>query len=200
MTTFLLVRHASHDLVGKALAGRSAAVHLNERGRQEARALAATLRAAPIAALRVSPQPRAIETAQPIVDALRLELHVDSALDEIDFGSWTGRSFETLVHEPLWKTWVERRSIARPPGGEAFSQVQERVVDHIARLQSAHPEDVIVLVSHGDVLKAALARYLDLSLDALERFDLSPASVSVVAMGSDWTHVRVLNWQSTLPI
>ena len=200
VTTFLLVRHASHDLVGKALAGRSAAVHLNERGRQEARALALALRTLPITALRASPQPRARETAQPIADALRLELHVDSALDEIDFGSWTGCTFDALAGESLWKTWVERRSIARPPGGEAFAQVQERVVDHIACLQNAHPNDAIVMVSHGDVLKAALAHYLHLSLDDLERFELSPASVSVVAMGRDWTQVRAINWQVALAI
>jgi broad specificity phosphatase PhoE len=196
VTTFLLVRHASHDLVGKSLAGRSTAVHLNERGRQEARALAVALRALPITALRTSPQPRARETAQPIADALGLELHVDSALDEIDFGSWTGRTFDALAGEPLWKTWVERRSIARPPGGEAFAQVRDRVVEDLARLQVAHPNDVIVLVSHGDVLKAALAHYLHLSLDDLERFDVSPASISVLAMGSDWAQVRAINWQA----
>jgi broad specificity phosphatase PhoE len=200
VTTFLLVRHASHDLVGKALAGRSAKLHVNEKGRNEARALAEILRALPIVAVRASPQPRAIETAQPIADTLRLEVQVDSALDEIDFGLWTGRTFHSLAGDPLWKTWVEQRSIARPPEGEAFQAVQERIVGCLGRLQRAHPDDVIVLVSHGDVLKAALAHYFQLSLNDLERFELSPASVSVLTSGSGWEQVRVVNWRPTLPV
>src|SRR5438552_13101754 len=43
MTTFLLIRHASHDLLGRALAGRQPGVRLNERGQREAELLAQRL-------------------------------------------------------------------------------------------------------------------------------------------------------------
>ena len=194
MTTFLLVRHASHDLLGRALGGRSSAVNLNEAGRREARLLAETLRAHPVAALHASPQSRALQTAQPLAERLNLGLQVDGALDEVDFGRWTGASFAELADDPLWPIWVERRSIARPPGGEAFIRVQARILCCLRRLQKTYPDQHVVVVSHGDVLKAALAKYLHMSLDDLESFDLRPASVSIVVASGAWTQVRALNW------
>jgi broad specificity phosphatase PhoE len=200
VTTFLLVRHASHDLVGKALAGRSPAVSLNAAGLRESRALAEKIGDLPVAALYVSPQSRALQTAQPLAERLNITPQIDAALDEIDFGQWTGVSFAGLARDPLWPTWVERRSVAQPPGGEAFVRVQERIVRDLARLQAEYPDDMVVVVSHGDVLKAALAHYLHLSLDHLECFDLHPASLSIVTATGTWAQVRVLNWTAELPM
>jgi probable phosphoglycerate mutase len=199
VTTFLLVRHASHDLLGNALAGRSPAVRLNEAGRHEAQALAATVASLAVRAIFVSPQPRAVDTAQPLAERLQRAPQVDPALDEIDFGRWTGAAFEALARDPLWPTWVERRSIATPPGGESFAHVQARIVRCLQRLHGEYPEDLVAVVSHGDVLKAALAHYLRISLDHLESFELRPASVSVVTVRGAWSQVRVVNWSGALP-
>jgi len=43
----------------------------------------------------------------------------------------------------------------------------------------------VVLVSHADVIKAALLYHLGLPLDAHARFDVDPASISTLAVG-DW--------------
>jgi probable phosphoglycerate mutase len=40
----------------------------------------------------------------------------------------------------------------------------------------------VALVSHGDVIKAVLAGVLGLSLDAHARFEISPGSVSALAV------------------
>jgi broad specificity phosphatase PhoE len=199
VTTFLLVRHASHDLVGKALAGRASAVRLNGAGRREAQELSERLASVPPRALFVSPQMRALETAEPLARRLQLAPQVEAALDEIDFGRWTGRTFDELARDPLWPVWVERRGVAAPPEGEPFVQVQERIVRCLSRLQAEYSDAVIVLVSHGDVLKAALAHYLRMSLDDLECFDLRPASVSIVSAVGSWAQVRVVNWMAQLP-
>jgi broad specificity phosphatase PhoE len=193
VTTLLLVRHAVHDLVGRALVGRNEAVHLNEAGRRQAQALARRLGGPTLAAVFTSPQSRAQETARPIARFSGLDVQVENDLDEIDFGQWTGKTFQELASDPHWETWVNRRSIAKPPKGEAFAQVRVRVIECLARLTAAHPDGAIVVVSHGDVLKAALAHYLRSSLDDLERFDIAPASISIVAAGTDWTQVRLVN-------
>jgi probable phosphoglycerate mutase len=200
VTTFLLVRHASHDLVGKALAGRDPAVRLNEVGRREAGVLAERLGARAVRALVVSPQVRALETAEPLAIRTQLAPQVDAALDEIDFGRWTGLTFEALGRDPLWPTWVERRSVATPPDGEPFVHVQQRIVACLARLQTTYPDDTVVVISHGDVIKTALAHYLRTSLDDLECFDVRPGSVSIVSAAGAWARVRALNWMVELPI
>jgi probable phosphoglycerate mutase len=193
LTTFSFVRHGSHDLLGKALAGRSPDLRLNALGRYEAAAIVERLGRERIAAVYSSPQPRALETAAPLAAHLRLEPRIEPALDEIDFGDWTGRTFAALASDPQWRTWVEWRSFAQPPGGEAFAAVHRRVVEGMERLRRTHAGDTVALISHGDVIKAALAHCLGMSLDHLERFEIAPASVSVVAMGDGWAQVRRVN-------
>ena len=92
MTTFLLIRHATNDHVGKTICGRMAGVHLNQQGQQQANALAGRLRHLPLAAIYSSPLERAIETAEPIAKAMQLQVKPDGSFLELDFGQWTGKS------------------------------------------------------------------------------------------------------------
>ncbi|MDB5905304.1 MAG: hypothetical protein JWM26_4182 [Betaproteobacteria bacterium] len=193
MTTLLLVRHASHALVGKALAGRSEGVRLDERGRRQADLLSQRLAAWSITAVYTSPRERAAETATPLARRLGLDLRIDRAFDEIDFGDWTGKSFDELAHDPAWPLWVDRRSVAQPPNGERFADVQRRALEGIDRLRGKHADETIAIFSHGDVIKSMLAHFLGISLDHLERFDLAPASVSIVAAGDGWAQVKLIN-------
>jgi probable phosphomutase (TIGR03848 family) len=193
MTRFLLVRHAAHDWLGKGMAGRMPDVSLNPWGREQAQALATRLDGVPIDAIYSSPQPRTLQTAAAVAARRGLHVAVDAGFDEVDFGRWTGRTFEQLRTEPLWGSWVHRRSAATPPGGEPFAGVQLRARDTLERLARRHPEQAVVAVSHGDVIKALLAHFLGISLDHLERFDIDPASVSLVDLGADWSKVRLVN-------
>ena len=193
VTTFFLVRHASHDLLGKTLAGRTPGVHLNARGAAEAGLLAERLARDRLVGLYSSPRERARATAEPIAARLTLPLSVDSDIDEIDFGDWTARSFAELSADSTWPTWVHRRSIARAPGGESFEAVQRRVTAALERLRIANPEGTVALFTHGDVIKAALAHVLGLSLDNVERFEIAPASISILYAEAAWAQVRLVN-------
>jgi probable phosphomutase (TIGR03848 family) len=193
VTTLLLIRHASHALVGKALAGRARGIRLDERGRTQAGVLAERLAASDIKAVYTSPRERAVETATPLAQRLALEVRVEAAFDEIDFGEWTGKTFAELAREPTWPSWVDRRSVAQPPNGERFADVQRRALEGIDRLRGQHADEAIAIFSHGDVIKSVLAHFLGISLDHLERFDVAPASVSIVAAGDGWAQVKLIN-------
>ena len=193
-TTFLLVRHAAHDWLGRGFAGRLPGVHLNADGRREAEALARRLAGERIDAIFSSPQARAGETAAPLAAARGLPVRTEPGFDEIDFGEWTGRSFdEARAAGEAWAHWVERRASASPPGGERFAEVPQRAMAALQRLVREHAGGQVLVVSHGDVIKAVVASVLGLSLDLLERFDIAPASVSVLAMGEGWARVESLN-------
>jgi probable phosphoglycerate mutase len=198
-TVFLLVRHATNDFVGKAIAGRAPGVKLNEAGRRQADALAARLSSAPVAAIYVSPLERTHETAEPLATRLNLTPRVLTAIHEIDCGEWTGKTFQELDRDPEWRVWVTRRTQARPPNGETIVEAQQRAVDAIMRLRAQHEGETIVLVSHGDVIKAALAHFLRISLDDLETFDIAPVSVSAIHAGADWAQVKLVNDTGALP-
>lgn len=193
MTTFLLIRHASHDWLGKGLAGRISGVSLNELGRREAETLAQRLERARVDALYSSPRERTLETAFPVASRRQLDVRTLPELDEIDFGEWNGKMFSELEADPEWPTWVNRRSQAQPPNGEPIQMACDRALRAIERLASEHADGAVALFSHGDVIKSVLANHLGVSLDELERFDVAPASISVLLVGDGWSRVTLVN-------
>jgi probable phosphoglycerate mutase len=193
VTTFLLVRHAAHDWLGRGLAGRLGNVSLNAQGWLQAEALVGRLDGRPIHVIYSSPQPRATQTVAALAGRRRLKVQVMPAFDEIDFGQWTGREFATLEGDPQWRAWNEHRGSARVPGGEAFLDTQQRAVNGIEQLRLRHPERTVLVASHADVIKAIVATALGMSLDLLERFEIAPASVSVLEAGDGWVQLKLLN-------
>lgn len=202
--TILLVRHASHADVGTVLSGRTAGGGLTGSGREQAavlsRVLAGILAASPLAIVHTSPAQRARETADAIAAPHRdLAVTPVAALDEIDFGAWAGRSFTDLSGDPQWQRWNMARAVAETPGGESMAAVQERAWRHIERMARAHGGAAIVMVSHCDLIRAVVARVLGLSLDAILRFAVDPASITRVAVGRWGAELQSLNetpWRS----
>lgn len=132
-----------------------------------------------------SPLDRTRATAQAIAEPHDLRAESLGGLIELDMGEWTGREIEGLHGEPAWTSWNERRATARIPGGETMAEAQGRIVAALDALAAAHAERTIAVVSHADMIKAAVAHVLGLSLDNLMAFDVSPASVTRVVWG-DW--------------
>ena len=112
----LLIRHGNHPEVGRVLSGRSE-IALDAKGVAQAEALAAMLGDMPLAAIHSSPRRRCRDTAAPIAALAGLEVAADLALDEIDFGTFMGRSFAELDGDPDWRRWNAERDAARGPGG-----------------------------------------------------------------------------------
>lgn len=184
-TTFFLIRHAAHDRVESILCGRIPGVTLGEKGQAQAQALAERFAGEDIAYICTSPLERAVETAAPIAARLGTPAEPCDDISEIDFGSWSGLSFEELLGDPRWHSWNRNRGTSCPPGGESMQEAQLRIVRALERLRSLHPERSVILVSHSDVIKAALLYHLGMPLDAYTRIEISPASISTVVIG-DW--------------
>jgi probable phosphoglycerate mutase len=193
MTTFALIRHASHALLGQRIVGRMPGVPLSPGGSQEAAALAQRLEREPIQALYSSPLERARATAAPIADRLLLEVQVADELNEIDYGEWTDRALAELRELPEWRRFHRFRSGSRIPNGESMIEVQDRMLRLIERLGAAHPEQTVVLVSHGDVIRAMLAYFLGVPLDLFQRIELSPASLSILRVEPHGPEVLLIN-------
>jgi probable phosphoglycerate mutase len=193
MTTFVLIRHASHDLLGHTLVGRAPGVGLSAQGARDAGELAQWLEAAPIRAVYSSPLERARETAAIVATRLQLQVRIADELNEIDFGEWTDRRLGDLHELVEWQWFNAFRSTARTPNGEAMIDVQSRMLQLIERLGAVHADQMVALVSHGDVIKATLAHYLGVPLDLLQRIEVSPASVSVVRVERYGPQVLLVN-------
>jgi broad specificity phosphatase PhoE len=193
MTTFLLIRHAAHDLLGKVLAGRAPGVHLNAQGKLEAESLADRLALLSISAIYTGPLERARETAEPLSNRLRLKMSLAPAFDEIEFGSWTLLPFSDLEQRPDWKAWNEYRDRSVPPQGESIRAVRNRASKELERLAEIRQGETLAIVSHGEVIKSTLMHYLGIPVKFHWRLDISPGSVSVLTIHDGQPQVLVLN-------
>ena len=180
-TLILLVRHGQTPTTGTVLPGRAPGLHLSERGRAQADAVAERLSGLPVHAIYSSPLERARETAEPSAARAGLPISEDAGLLECDFGDWTGAALAGLTGLPEWQTVQHNPSAFRFPNGEGFSGMQARIVGTLDALRAAHPGSVVVCFSHADPIKAAVAHALGTHLDLFQRIMISPASVSAIS-------------------
>ncbi len=192
-TIFYLIRHAEHGLQGRTLVGRDSGVGLSAEGERQTEALAEQLAEAPITALYSSPLGRAQQTAAPLAARLGLEVRGADELNELDFGAWTGRTLDELDPQEHWRRFNVFRSGTRIPDGELMLEAQTRIVGLMLRLAERHANRTVALVSHGDVIKAALCYFLGMPLDLCRRIEIGPASLSIVRLDSWEPQVLLVN-------
>jgi probable phosphomutase (TIGR03848 family) len=183
LATVLLVRHATTAATGKRLGGWTPGVHLDPAGVEQAGATAERLVGLPIAAVYASPLERTQETAKIIARPHRLRVRTRRGLGEVDYGDWTDQPLGQLRRRNLWRVIQQTPSRVTFPGGESIRGAQARVVDEIERIAQDHGDEVVVAVSHADVIKAAVAHFLGMPLDTFQRLVVSPASVTTVVLG-----------------
>jgi probable phosphomutase (TIGR03848 family) len=182
-TTLVLVRHAVTAQTGPLLSGRTPGIDLSEAGIEQAASVAARLAVLPVRAVYASPIERTRQTAAHIADQHRLEVRVLPGVIEADYGEWTGGKIADLAKTDLWKTVQIVPSRARFPGGESIAEMQSRMVGALEQLVADHPGELIVVVSHADPIKAAIAHFSGMHLDLFQRVTVSPASVTVFELG-----------------
>ncbi len=168
------------------LTGRTPGIGLDDRGRDQAAAVAARLADVPLDAIVSSPLQRCRETAAAIAavrNGHQVAVTEDDRFAEVAYGDWTGKPIKRLAKEPLWRVVQAHPSAERFPGsgGESLPGVQERAVaairDWNARLG---PKAVYLVCSHGDVIKSIIADSLGLHLDMFQRIQVDPCSVSLI--------------------
>ncbi len=193
-TLVLLVRHGQTPTTGKVLPGRAPGLHLADTGREQAARVAQRIAELPrVDAVYASPLERARETAAPIAAARSTKVRIDRGLLECDFGDWTGAELKQLMKLPEWSTVQRAPSTFTFPGGESFTAMQTRMVGAIDRLRAEHPGGVIVLVSHADPIKAAVAHAMGTHIDLFQRIVIGTCSVSAIAYGTGAPIVLTVN-------
>ena len=188
MPTVLLVRHGrSTANTSGVLAGWTPGVALDDRGREQAEALALRLGGLPLAAIVSSPLQRCQETVAPLVKKSGGKRVTERRLGECRYGDWTGRKLSDLVKEPMWRVVQAHPSAAVFPGpdGESMATMAARGVAAIrswdAKVAATHgPGAVWVACSHGDVIKAIVADAMGLHLDNFQRIVVDPGSVTAI--------------------
>jgi broad specificity phosphatase PhoE len=199
VTVFHLLRHGEHVLRGRVLAGRTPGVGLSARGRAEIAVVADRLAGEKIEALYASPLQRTRETAEILAGRFDLPIRYRDDVLELDFGEWTGLTFDAVRADERWQVWSNCRSIATVPGGESMRQVQERVVGALFDLRRSHRDGTVLIVSHGDVIRAALLFALGMPLDFYSRIEVGLASLNTIHIDNSGIRVLAVNERPRLP-
>ena len=179
VTKLVLARHAVTPQTGPMLTGRAPGVDLSDRGREQAAALGERLAGLPVAVVYASPIERTMQTAAAVAQHHGLEVRELPGVLEADYGEWTGGTIAELAKTDLWRTVQRAPSRARFPSGESLAEMQTRMVSALEAVVADHPGELVVVVSHADPIKAAIAHYTGMHLDLFQRIVVSPASVTV---------------------
>ena len=175
----MLVRHAVTAQTGPKLSGRLPGIDLSDKGVGQADATAQRLAKLPIAAVYASPIERTTQTAQRIAAHHSLDVVALPGVIEADYGDWTGGEIAELAKTDEWKVVQVAPSRAQFPNGETIRAMQARTVAALDEIVARHPHETVVVVSHADPIKSAIAHYTGVHLDLFQRVHVSPASVTV---------------------
>lgn len=178
MKRLLLVRHGESEWNATRRLQGQADISLSETGRQQATALAETVRSLRPDRTVASDLRRAGETATLLGYP---EAEPMPALREIDVGAWTGVEIADLIagQGEAYRSW--RAGSFTPPSGESWDQFKSRTSGAVSDA-SAGAERLLV-VCHGGVIRALLEAFI--GLPPARIIPVGPASVTILAAKSD---------------
>lgn len=179
----VLVRHGeSNTTVARVLGGPRTCTGLSPLGRRQAERLrdriAEVGELAEATVLYSSEYPRAIETAEILAPALRLEVRTDARFGEHDPGpECDGLTFQEFVDRYGMPDWHGDPHGVRFPGGETLATFHHRVGAVVSDVVAANPGALIVVACHGGVVDATF-RHL-LRLPSVGGFELHTVNTSL---------------------
>ena len=190
-----VVRHAESAWTTERRFTGHRDVPITAGGQVQAEAVAQALAGQTLAAIYSSPLERARMTAETVAKPHRLQVKVDAALREMGFGRWEGRTRdEVAASEPqAWAVWRETPHELTGHGGETLPEVAARVHTFVDRLRGQHGDETVILVTHAIVVRLIVLAALGLGPNRLWSVDASPAGISEVDLGHDWTTVHRMN-------
>ena len=199
----LLVRHGETDwnLAGR-FQGRSD-VPLNQKGREQASALALALKRESLAAIYCSPLARAKETAH-LIKAYHpsVPLYEEEGLVEMNLGEFEGIEGRRWAEKyaDFRSAWRDNPASVTMPGGESLQEVQARAMAALERISKAHPPDCTLLVcSHNFVILTILCHALEIPLDRFRELKQGTAAMNVLYLQGGRLRAEVVNDRSHLP-
>jgi probable phosphoglycerate mutase len=193
VTCFHLVRHGLKNAPDGLLPARTPGIGLSAQGRRQIEGLIPLLIDEHIDRVFASPLQRAQESALLLAQGLALSVETLDDLNEVDLGDWTGRSFTELEQDAAWNRYNEFRSGARVPHGEAMIETQSRVVSRLLALRDQFPDGRLLVVSHGDVIRAALLHFLGMPLDFVHRLRIDMGSLTSLRIDAHGVELFALN-------
>ena len=180
----IFMRHGQADNnVNRILVGRYIESHLTEYGKQQVADTSKYLKNVPIEKVYVSPVTRTVETAKIVCKLLGMSYEIDERLYEIELGKLVGMHFEEIIHKHgnlFLKFYNEDDAMLARYGVESFASVKSRVKHLLDEIINIQQDKNVLLITHLDPIKAAISILLDLKAEALYRWHIRNASLTIL--------------------
>jgi probable phosphoglycerate mutase len=201
-TRILLIRHGETDWNRiRRFQGRSD-LPLNQKGKDQAHALALALKDESLTAIYSSPLIRTLETARLIkVFHPSIPLFEEEGLVEMNLGEFEGMEAQCWAAEypDFRRTWQETPASVTMPGGESLQEVQTRAIGTLERITKLYPtESTLLLCSHNFVNLTMLCYALRVPLDRFREVRQETAALNVLYMQGQRLWAKVVNERSYL--
>jgi probable phosphoglycerate mutase len=180
--TILLIRHGETALNAEARFRGRADVDLNDRGRQQAEALARSLpRSFAVDHIYSSPLKRCLQTTRPLAKALGLAVTPEPRLIDLDYGGWQGRLIAEVAEQSPqdYAAWLAGDLSFRFQGGEPLGAPAERLRSFIDYVVERHQGEVVAAVTHNVLCQMATCLLLNKPVRYFQSVRHDPANVSV---------------------
>ncbi|MGB9698464.1 MAG: histidine phosphatase family protein [Thermodesulfobacteriota bacterium] len=164
MTRIYLVRHGTTEWNQEEIFRGRVDIELNDTGRREAQALAHYFQPISLQAIYSSPLSRAWETAQAVAQGHKLEIILEPAFIDIDFGEWHGLPLKEVQEKfpTLYRAWREKPHTVIFPKGESLEQVRHRAWAGLQAIIQKSEDQTILIVSHRVITKVLICAALGL--------------------------------------
>lgn len=129
----------------------------------------------------------------------RAKLVAVDGLKEMNFGSFEGRNYIEMEHDPDYLAWVAANCESQCPDGERRDEFSQRICATFAALVDkalAVREPMLVILAHGGTQMAAMERF---ALPHRDYYDwCGPNAGGFVLDTRDWAEKRVLHLVKTV--
>lgn len=178
------MRHGQADNnVNRILVGRHIESHLTEYGKHQVLDTAKYLGEISIDKVLVSPVVRTIETAEIVCEYLGLGYQIDERLYEIELGRLVGMNYEEIISKYgnlFLEFYTENEAALTPYGVESFASIKQRIKNILDEMAETYSDRNVLMISHLDPIKAAIAIILDLKPESLYKWQIRNASLTIL--------------------
>ena len=187
-TEIIFIRHGETEWNSQQRMQGHSNSDLSSVGQAQIQALGQWMKNVPFDHIYSSDSLRAKQTAEAITQFSGHELKIDLRLREKNLGVFEGlTSEEARERHPevfnLFKTAGSKYVIDE---GESTQQLQDRALEIVDEIRIKHPEERVLLVTHGGFIRVVMKHSLGLSLETPTRFLIRNTGVFRLVWEDKW--------------
>ncbi len=176
-------------------------INLTPEGHQMAKDFARAYQSLPWTAVYTSPLWRAIDTAKPLCEAIKMDMQLRDGLKEITYGQWEGKTPEEVNREfhDEYVRWLADPGWNSPTGGEKGVDIARRSSLVLEEIEQTHSTGNVLVVSHKATIRIMLCSLLGIDVGRFrDRIGMPVASVTIVEMAERGPLLHVMGDRSHL--